>query len=176
MASPPFHSLLPHPNLLSLVTSSQHSSSTGWGPWSYAPYLLLRRRPLTTLSHPPPAAFAESQWVEPRSDASGTSTHVAGSLSEWLVLLPLVGICKYLPLLRDWHHWESTTLQQLPLYGVGKRSKSEPCIISTCPFSHYLQLTFPMISLGLVILHPGTIAGLQILCINNGPINKIGKP
>ncbi len=62
------------------------------------------------------------------------------------------------------------------VYGVGKRSKSEPRIISTRPFSHYLQLTFPMISLGLVILHPGTIAGLQILCINNGPINKIGKP
>jgi len=51
----------------------------------------LRRHPLTTLSHPPPAAFAESQWGEPRLDASGTGARIAGSLSEWPVLLPLVG-------------------------------------------------------------------------------------
>ncbi len=43
------------------------------------------------LSHPPLAAFAESQWGEPHSDASGTSACIAGLLSEWLVLLPLVG-------------------------------------------------------------------------------------
>ncbi len=80
--------------------------------------------PLTTLSHPPPAAFTESQWVEPCLDASGTGARIAGSLSEWLVLLPLVGICKYLPLLRDWHHWESMTLQQLPLSMESARGPS----------------------------------------------------
>ncbi len=44
-----------------------------------------------TLSHPPPTAIVESQWGELCSDASGTSTCVAGSISKWLVLLPLVG-------------------------------------------------------------------------------------
>ncbi len=73
---------------LSLVTSSQHFASTGWRLWSYAPYLLLCHRPLATLSHSPPATFVESWWVEPRSNASGTSMRIAGSLSEWLVLLP----------------------------------------------------------------------------------------
>ncbi|KAH9034337.1 hypothetical protein EDB85DRAFT_1889835 [Lactarius pseudohatsudake] len=43
------------------------------GPWSAAPYLFLHCRPLTTLGRPPPTVVAESQWGEPRSDASGTS-------------------------------------------------------------------------------------------------------
>ncbi|KAH8978678.1 hypothetical protein EDB83DRAFT_2327304 [Lactarius deliciosus] len=51
----------------------------------------LRRRLLTTLSRPPPTAVAESQWGEPRSDAFGTGARVAGSISLWSVLLPLVG-------------------------------------------------------------------------------------
>ncbi|KAI9437083.1 hypothetical protein BJY52DRAFT_1196710 [Lactarius psammicola] len=74
-----------------LVTSTRQPSSPGWGPWIIAPYLLLRRRPLTTLGHPSPTAFAESQWGEPRSDAFGTGARVAGSLSQWLVLLPPCG-------------------------------------------------------------------------------------
>ncbi|KAH9007715.1 hypothetical protein EDB85DRAFT_2165319 [Lactarius pseudohatsudake] len=61
------------------------------GPYNVAPYLFLRRRPLTTLGHLPPTAVAESQWGEPRSDASGTSVRVAGSISLWPVLLPIVG-------------------------------------------------------------------------------------
>jgi hypothetical protein len=39
----------------------------------------------------PPAAVAESQWGEPRSGAFGTGARVAGSVSLWPVLLPLVG-------------------------------------------------------------------------------------
>ncbi|KAH9022544.1 hypothetical protein EDB85DRAFT_1895180 [Lactarius pseudohatsudake] len=61
------------------------------GPWSAAPYLFLRRRPLTTLGRPPPTAVAESQWGEPRSDAFGTGARVAVSISLWPVLLPVVG-------------------------------------------------------------------------------------
>ncbi|KAH8977345.1 hypothetical protein EDB83DRAFT_2327653 [Lactarius deliciosus] len=61
------------------------------GPWSAAPCLFLRRRPLTTLGRPPPTAVAESQRGEPRSDAFGTGARVAGSISLWLVLLSLVG-------------------------------------------------------------------------------------
>src|SRR6266571_4126268 len=96
----------------------------------------LRRRPLTTLSHPPPTAFTESQWGEPCSDASGTGTHIAGLLSKWLVLLPLVGICKYSPSLRDWHHWESTTLQQLPLSMESARGPSLNLILLVLAHSH----------------------------------------
>src|SRR6266571_4876535 len=77
--------------LACLVTPTQQSSSPGWRPWSDGPYFLLRRRPLTTLSRPPPTAVAELQWGEPCLDASGTSACVAGSLSKWLALLPLVG-------------------------------------------------------------------------------------
>ncbi|KAH9018968.1 hypothetical protein EDB84DRAFT_1442250 [Lactarius hengduanensis] len=55
------------------------------GPWSAAPYLFLRRRPLTTLGRPPPTVVAESQWGEPRSDASGTSVgeEEGGVGQEW---------------------------------------------------------------------------------------------
>ncbi|KAI9429186.1 hypothetical protein H4582DRAFT_2065660 [Lactarius indigo] len=52
----------------------------------------LRRRPLTTLGHPPPTAVAESQRGEPRSCAFGTGARVAESISLWLVLLPLVSV------------------------------------------------------------------------------------
>ncbi|KAF8263914.1 hypothetical protein EI94DRAFT_1703641 [Lactarius quietus] len=41
----------------------------------------------------PPPVIAESQWGEPRSEAIGTSTRVAGSVSLWLVLLPLLVNC-----------------------------------------------------------------------------------
>ncbi|KAH9021041.1 hypothetical protein EDB85DRAFT_1895853 [Lactarius pseudohatsudake] len=44
------------------------------GPYNVAPYLFLRRRPLMTLGHLPPTAVVESQWGEPRLDASGTSS------------------------------------------------------------------------------------------------------
>ncbi|KAH9017143.1 hypothetical protein EDB85DRAFT_1897792 [Lactarius pseudohatsudake] len=55
------------------------------GPYNVAPYLFLRRRPLTTLGHLPPTAVAESQWGEPRSDASGTSVgeEEGGVGQEW---------------------------------------------------------------------------------------------
>ncbi|KAH9020360.1 hypothetical protein EDB85DRAFT_1896229 [Lactarius pseudohatsudake] len=43
-----------------------------------------------TLGRPPPTVVTESQWGEPRSDASGTSVHVAGSISLWPVLLPIM--------------------------------------------------------------------------------------
>src|ERR1700761_3050095 len=36
--------------------------------------LLLRRHPLRTIRPPPPTAFAELQWGEPRSEAFGTVT------------------------------------------------------------------------------------------------------
>ncbi|KAH9011995.1 hypothetical protein EDB85DRAFT_1900648 [Lactarius pseudohatsudake] len=62
------------------------------GPWIVTPGLPLRRRPLTTLGHPPPTAVAESQWGEPRSRAFGTGARVAGSISSGLVLLPLVSV------------------------------------------------------------------------------------
>jgi hypothetical protein len=39
----------------------------------------------------PPTTVAESQWGEPRSDAFGTGARVAGLVSLWPVLLPLVG-------------------------------------------------------------------------------------
>ncbi|KAH9020350.1 hypothetical protein EDB85DRAFT_1896219 [Lactarius pseudohatsudake] len=62
------------------------------GTWSVAPYLFLRRRPLTTLGCPPPTAIAESQWGEPHSDAFGTGTHVAVLILLWPVLLPVVSV------------------------------------------------------------------------------------
>src|SRR6266702_3221450 len=77
--------------LACLVTPTRQSSSPGWRPWSDAPYLLLCHRPLMTLSHPPPTAIVESQWGEPCLDAFGTSMRVAGLLSKWSALLPLVG-------------------------------------------------------------------------------------
>ncbi|KAH9042427.1 hypothetical protein EDB85DRAFT_1885723 [Lactarius pseudohatsudake] len=61
-------------------------------PWIAAPYLFLRRRPLTTLGHPPPTAVVESQWSEPCSDAFGTGARVAWLISLWLVLLPIVSV------------------------------------------------------------------------------------
>ena len=51
----------------------------GWGSWSDAPILFLRRRPLTTLGRPTPTAIADSQWCEPRLDAFSTDARVAGS-------------------------------------------------------------------------------------------------
>ncbi len=78
------------------------------GPWSATPGLILRRRPLTTVGRPSPTAVAESQWGEPRSDASGTSARVAGSLSQWLVLLPPSGQPLVLAVcgrsILTWHH------------------------------------------------------------------------
>ncbi|KAH9008727.1 hypothetical protein EDB84DRAFT_1446757 [Lactarius hengduanensis] len=60
--------------------------------WIVTLSLPLRRRPLTTLGRPPPTAVAESQWGEPRSDAFGTDTRIAGSISSGPVLLPLVSV------------------------------------------------------------------------------------
>src|SRR6266702_2351118 len=78
------------------------------GPWSATLGLILRRRPLTTVGRPSPTAVAESQWGEPRSDASGTSARVAGSLSQWLVLLPPSGQPLVLAVcgrsILTWHH------------------------------------------------------------------------
>ena len=51
----------------------------GWGSWSDAPILFLRRRPLTTLGRPTPTAVADSQWGEPRSEVFATDARVAGS-------------------------------------------------------------------------------------------------
>ncbi|KAH9011997.1 hypothetical protein EDB85DRAFT_1900650 [Lactarius pseudohatsudake] len=65
--------------------------------WSVAPYLFLRRRPLTTLGCPPPTAVAESQGGEPHSDTFGTGARVAGLISLWSVLLPFVGNRWYSP-------------------------------------------------------------------------------
>jgi hypothetical protein len=47
--------------------------------------------PSDDLKPPPPSADAESQRGEPRSGAFGTGARVAGSVSLWPVLLPLVG-------------------------------------------------------------------------------------
>ncbi|KAF8271545.1 hypothetical protein EI94DRAFT_1698090 [Lactarius quietus] len=41
----------------------------------------------------PPPIIAELQWGEPRSEAIGTGTRIAGSVSLWLVLLPLLVNC-----------------------------------------------------------------------------------
>ncbi len=78
------------------------------GPWSATLGLILHRCPLTTVGCPSPTTVVELQWGEPRLDASGTSACVAGSLSQWLVLLlpsgqPLVlAICGWSIL--TWHH------------------------------------------------------------------------
>ncbi|KAH9066926.1 hypothetical protein EDB83DRAFT_2596557 [Lactarius deliciosus] len=79
---------------LYMLALSLSSSPRLWagGPWSAAPCLFLRRRPLTTLGRPPPTAVAESQRGEPRSDAFGTDAHVAGSISLWWSIL-------------TWHHY-----------------------------------------------------------------------
>jgi hypothetical protein len=49
--------------------------------------------PCDDLKPPPPTAVAESQWGEPCSEAFGTGTRIAGSISLWLVLLLLMGNC-----------------------------------------------------------------------------------
>ncbi|KAI9429187.1 hypothetical protein H4582DRAFT_2065661 [Lactarius indigo] len=77
-------------HILALSLSSISHLRPG-GPYSAVSYLFLRRRPLTTLGRPPPTAVAESQRGEPRSDAFGIGARVAGSISLWPVLLPLVG-------------------------------------------------------------------------------------
>jgi hypothetical protein len=82
---------------LSLVTIIRQSLSAGRRSWSYAPTLLLRRCPLTTLSRPPPTVVTESWWGVPRSEAIGTGARVAGSSSLWPVLLLLVGNRQYSP-------------------------------------------------------------------------------
>jgi hypothetical protein len=48
----------------SVATLILHSSSTGWGPWSNAPTLLLRHYPPRTIRPPPSTVAAELQWGE----------------------------------------------------------------------------------------------------------------
>ncbi len=84
--------------------------------------------PLITLSHSPPAAFVESQWGELCLDASGTSTHIAGLLSEWPVLLPPGGWLLVLTVCRQsiltWHLQDG----QLEKRKVGQGRSGEPIV------------------------------------------------
>jgi hypothetical protein len=63
----------------------------GWRPLEQCSYPPPPPSPSDDLRPPPPTVVAESQWGEPRSGAFGTGARVAGSISVWPVLLPLVG-------------------------------------------------------------------------------------
>ncbi|KAH9012003.1 hypothetical protein EDB85DRAFT_1900656 [Lactarius pseudohatsudake] len=122
-------------------------------PWIAAPYLFLRRHPLTTLGRPPPTAVAESQWGEPRSDAFGTGVRVAVSISLWPVLLPIVSVGEE----EGGAGWEWQTSSSSPGHGASSDASYTLC---RCRVKEH-DLTFGE--------DAAMVLGLQILCIINEP-------
>jgi hypothetical protein len=85
------YGLCGHPSLY--IRPRRTCNSLGWRPLERCSYPPPPPSPCDDPRPPPPTAIAESQWGEPCSEAFGTGAHVAGSISLWPVLLPLVGNC-----------------------------------------------------------------------------------